>query len=152
MAAVEAGQVLLERDAAVERIDQHLRDALVGHGSLLVLEGPAGIGKTRLVLVTARRGRELGLATLTASGSELERDFGYGLVRQLFEALVVAAPPPERAELFAGAAGRAAGLFGVAPPVNELADPLLDPCLRDPARALLVVRKRRSALPAAALH
>jgi DNA-binding CsgD family transcriptional regulator len=127
MAAVDGGQALLERDAALERIDQRLGDAVAGDGSLLVLEGPAGIGKTRLVTAAGRRGRELGLQALSARGSELERDFAYGLVRQLFEAPVVAAAPPERAELLAGAAGRSAGLFGVAVPPEDAADALLDP-------------------------
>src|SRR5262249_22716925 len=56
----------------------------------------------------------------------LERDFAYGLVRQLFEAPLVAASPPERAELLAGAAGHAAALFGVAAR-DDIADALLDP-------------------------
>jgi hypothetical protein len=118
VASVDALQALLERDAALERIDQRLRGAIGGGGSLVVVEGPAGIGKTRLVLVAAQRGRELGLATLTACGSELERDFAYGVVRQLLEAplAAAAAAAPERVELLAGAAGRAAGLFGVAAP------------------------------------
>ena len=76
------GQALLERDAALDLLDQRLRDAIAGEGSLLLLEGPAGIGKTRLVIAAGRRGRELGLVTLSARGSELERDFAYGLVRQ----------------------------------------------------------------------
>jgi hypothetical protein len=120
-------QVLLERDAAFARIDQRLRDAIAGSGSLLLLEGPAGIGKTRLVLAAGRHGRELGLITLSARGSELERDFAYGLVRQLFEAPLVAASPAERAELLAGAAGRAAALFGVTAAPDDSAEALLDP-------------------------
>src|SRR5215471_9106177 len=93
VAVLGAGQVLLERDAALARIDEQLRDTIAGRGSLLLLEGPAGIGKTRLILEAGRRGRELGLATQTARGSELEREFAYGLVRQLFESPVVAASP-----------------------------------------------------------
>src|SRR5205823_3269062 len=54
VAAVDAGQVLLERDAALARIDQRLRAAIAGGGSLLLLEAPAGIGKTRLVLAAGR--------------------------------------------------------------------------------------------------
>ncbi|MBV9338313.1 MAG: AAA family ATPase, partial [Solirubrobacterales bacterium] len=127
MAAVDEGQVLLERDAALERIDQRLRGAIGGDGSLVVLEGPAGIGKTRLVMAAGRRGRELDIEVLSARGSELERDFAYGLVRQLFEAPVVAASPRERAELLAGAAGHAAALFGVTGPHDDAADALLDP-------------------------
>jgi DNA-binding CsgD family transcriptional regulator len=124
--AVDRGQVLLERDAALAGIEQRLRDAIAGGGSLLLVEGPAGIGKTRLVVAAGRHGRELGLTTLSARGSELERDFAYGLVRQLFEAPLVAASPPERAELLAGAAGHAAALFGVAAR-DDIADALLDP-------------------------
>jgi len=123
---VDGGQALLERDAVLARIDQYLRDAAAGGGSLLLLEGQAGIGKTRLVVAAGRRGRELGLATLTARGSELEREFAYGLVRQLFEGPLVAASSPERAEFLAGAAGRAAALFGVAAPHDD-AGALLDP-------------------------
>jgi DNA-binding CsgD family transcriptional regulator len=92
-----------------------------------VLEGPAGIGKTRLVAAAGSHGRELGLKTLSARGSELERDFAYALVRQLFEPPLVAASPPERAELLAGAAGHAARLFGVAAAWDDAADALLDP-------------------------
>jgi DNA-binding CsgD family transcriptional regulator len=127
VAAVDGGQALLERDAALSRIDQRLRDAIAGRGSLLLVEGPAGIGKTRLVLAAGQRSRQLGLTTLSARGSELERDFAYGLVRQLFEAPLVAAPPPERAELLAGAAGHAASLFGVAAARDDAANALLDP-------------------------
>ena len=92
-----------------------------------MLEGPPGIGKTCLVVAAGRHGRELGLTTLSARGSELERDFAYGVVRQLFEAPLVAAPPPERAELIAGAAGHAAALFGVAAAQEDMAGVLLDP-------------------------
>jgi DNA-binding CsgD family transcriptional regulator len=124
--AVDGGQALLERDDALARVDQRLRDAVAGRGSLLLLEGPAGIGKTRLVAAAGRRGRGLGLTALSARGSELERDFAYGLVRQLFEAPVVAAAPPDRAELLAGAAGHAATLFGVGAR-DDIAGALLDP-------------------------
>jgi AAA ATPase domain len=125
--AVDGGQALLERDAAFARIDQRLRDAIAGRGGLLLLEGPAGIGKTRLVLAAGRHGRELGLTALSARGSELERDFAYGLVRQLFEAPLVAAPPAERAELLVGAAGHAAALFGVTAAPDDATGALLDP-------------------------
>jgi len=108
-------------------IDRRLRDAIAGHGSLLLIEGPAGIGKTRLVLAAGWHGRELGLTTLGARGSELERDFAYGLVRQLFEAPLVAASLPERAEFLAGAAGHAARLFGLAAARDDAAGALLDP-------------------------
>ena len=52
---------------------------------------------------------------LTARGSELELEFGHGVVRQLFEPPLLGAPPGRRDELLAGAAGLAAPLFGLVP-------------------------------------
>jgi hypothetical protein len=50
-------------------------------------------------------------------------------VRQLFEAPLVAASPPERAEFLAGAAGHAARLFGLTVAQEDAAGALLDPSL-----------------------
>ena len=49
------------------------------------------------------------MTPLEARGSELEQPFAFGIVRQLLEPTIGEAP--ERAELFAGAAGPAARLF-----------------------------------------
>ena len=50
---------------------------------------------------------------LRARGSEMERDFGYGLVRQLFGPLVHSLDQGDRARLFAGPAGLATAIFGL---------------------------------------
>ena len=50
---------------------------------------------------------------LRARGSEMERDFGYGLVRQLFGPLLHSLDQQDRAKLFAGPAGLAAAIFGL---------------------------------------
>jgi DNA-binding CsgD family transcriptional regulator len=107
-------------------ISQRLDDATAGGGSLLLLEGPAGIGKTSLMQAAGRCGRELGFTTLSARGSELERDFAYGVVRQLFETRLAAMSALERVELLAGAAGRAAPMFGIAATSDDAADALPD--------------------------
>jgi len=75
---------LLERESEVERLAVALagaRDA--GRGAVVVIEGAAGVGKTWLL----RHARSLatGMRVLSASGSELEHEFGFGVVRQLFE-------------------------------------------------------------------
>src|SRR5262249_14952330 len=54
-------------------------------GSVLVVDGVAGVGKTRLVGEIAARARARGMEVLSARSGELERDVTYGVVRQLFE-------------------------------------------------------------------
>src|SRR5215207_5192654 len=78
-------QPLLERDAELVELDGLLADARGARGRLALIEGPAGIGKTRLLQEVRERASASGLAVLTARGGELERDFGFGVVRQLFE-------------------------------------------------------------------
>ena len=51
-----------------------------------------------------RGGGALGLQVLRARGGELERDFSYGVVRQLFEPRLAALSQDERAQLLVGAA------------------------------------------------
>ncbi len=99
--------VLLERDGELAAVD-----ALIGGvGSLLAIEGPPGIGKTALLAEARRRGEAAGLQALGARGSELERTFSFGVVRQLFEPLVVQLSERERADALAGAAKLASPLF-----------------------------------------
>ncbi len=77
----------------------------------LVIEGPAGMGKTRLVGVARAAARTAGLEVLTARAGELEQEFAFGVVRQLFEPLLARASADERAEFTADAAGLALPLF-----------------------------------------
>ena len=76
------GAPLLERERELEEFERLRAAARRGEGAAAVVEGPAGIGKTRL-LAAAGEGAE-GLEVLRARASELERDFPFGVVRQLF--------------------------------------------------------------------
>ena len=102
---------LLERRAELQALDDAIAAAHGGHGRLVVVEGPAGVGKTALLAAGRRRAQEFGCRALWARASELEQSFAYGVVRQLFEAVVAKATGEERAGLFAGAADLAAPLF-----------------------------------------
>jgi DNA-binding CsgD family transcriptional regulator len=104
---------LLERDRELGRIRTCLQRAGQGHGSALALEGPAGIGKT--VLLTAGRDAALddGFKVLRARGAELEREFAFGVVRQLFEPEVAGTSEEERALLLDGPPGVAARLLAL---------------------------------------
>jgi DNA-binding CsgD family transcriptional regulator len=102
-------QGLFERGRELGELDSQIERAAAGHGGLVVVEGPAGIGKSRL-LAEARRRAEGSMRVLSARGSELEGDFAFGVVRQLLEAEV--SQPERRKSLLAGAAAPAAVVFG----------------------------------------
>jgi len=111
---------LLERDVELSELDGLVADARRGRGRLTLIEGEAGIGKTRLLEEARRRARSVDFTVLTARGGELERDFAYGIVRQLLEPPLAQAEPAERKELFADAARLAVSVFAVSP--DEAAD------------------------------
>jgi hypothetical protein len=75
---------LLEREPEVARLAAALADARGGggRGAVVVVEGAAGLGKT--TLLRAARASASGMTVLSASGSELEHEFAFGVVRQLF--------------------------------------------------------------------
>ena len=98
---------LLERDADVELLHAAIGRAGRGHGSSVVVEGPAGIGKTALLRTTFAAAADAGMRTALARASEFERGFAFGVVRQLFEPIVAEATESQRTALFAGAAGSA---------------------------------------------
>ena len=97
----------MEREGDLGVLGALLADARAGEGRLVVIEGPAGIGKTRLLDEARAAAERMDMDVLAARGGELERDFGFGVVRQLLEPRLALADESERAELFAGAAGLA---------------------------------------------
>ena len=109
---METGQKLdlLERDTELGALED-----LVGSGDsggvLMAIEGPPGIGKTALMAEAKSRGNEAGMRVLSGRGSELERSFSFGVVRQLFEPLLASLSEEERADALAGAAALAEPLF-----------------------------------------
>jgi DNA-binding SARP family transcriptional activator len=106
-----AASDLVERDRELRALDLVLGRASEGEGTLALVRGPAGIGKTRLMTEVRRRAAARGMRVLRARGSELEQEFGFGAVRQLFEPLL--ADPADRAQLLSGAAAGAAAVFDV---------------------------------------
>jgi DNA-binding CsgD family transcriptional regulator len=75
------------------------------------VQGPPGVGKTRLLGAARESAREGGLLALSARGADLERDLPFGVARQLVEPVIATLPADERAALFAGAAGLATNLL-----------------------------------------
>jgi hypothetical protein len=135
--AGEGGGVLPERRDELKRIGQCLRRAELGSGSALVVEGPAGIGKTALLAAAYHAPdyhapENKGFGWLRARGAELERGFAFGMVRQLVEPALAGAPTRERARLLDGPPGVAARLLDL-PGVSDRAGPVAP----DPSFAVL---------------
>jgi DNA-binding CsgD family transcriptional regulator len=106
---LRGGSQLREREAELELLGGLVAGAGAGEGALVVVEGQAGVGKTSLLRAAARRGEAEGLRVLRGRGSELDRAFAFGLVRQLFEVEVAGEP-----ELLTGGAEAASAVFGSA--------------------------------------
>src|SRR5579875_967151 len=102
-AADTGGVPLLEREAELGRLRDAVTAARAGSGRLLIIEGAAGTGKSRLLTAAATSAGAQGMRVLRASGGELERDFAFGVIRQLFEPPVLAVPPAVRQRLLAEA-------------------------------------------------
>jgi DNA-binding CsgD family transcriptional regulator len=106
---------LLEREHELAAIR-----ALLDRGTgALLLEGPAGIGKTRL-LDAACEAASPEPPVARARGGEFERDLAYGVVRQLFAPLVERLPTAERDQVLAGPRALARRALD---PAGEPADP-----------------------------
>ena len=107
-----AQDALVERQGELRRLRVLLDGAVQGRGGVVLVDGPAGIGKTRLLEVSCAGAVERGVRVLTARGSDLERQFAFGVVRQLFEPGVVGSAAGARGSLLAGLAAYAEPVFG----------------------------------------
>jgi DNA-binding CsgD family transcriptional regulator/DNA-binding transcriptional ArsR family regulator len=101
-------RLLLDRDEELGQVAERLESACVGAGSAVLVEGPGGIGKTELVLAAERAARSRGMSVASARGAELEREFAFGVVRQLLEPAVSGTDGPA---LLEGAAALATPVF-----------------------------------------
>ena len=114
--------LLFDREDDLAALDAALAETAAGTGGVLLIEGPAGIGKTALLEALRRRAGAAGMTVLTARGGELERGFGFGIVRQLLEGALIGADGAERDRLLAGAARLAEPVFTEVAAVEDTGD------------------------------
>src|SRR5262245_58610616 len=76
---------LLERDHDLEALAVARHDAATGQGRFVVVEGRAGVGKSALLTATRTAAFTEGFDVLVAQATDLERQYAFGVVRQLFE-------------------------------------------------------------------
>ena len=111
--------LLLEREVQVAALRGLADAARSGGGRFVVIEGTAGIGKTRLLAEGRAIAGSADMRVLAARGGELEGEFAYGIVRQLFEPLLASAPSDLRAELLSGPAALIVSLLGASQPAGS---------------------------------
>jgi len=124
---------LLERESELGALGAVVAAARAGRGGVALVEGPAGIGKSRLLEAARAAAAAAGMALLRATGRELEAEAPFAVAAELFE------PGP-------GSAGGARGRSGSPPPdpgaerpYSRSAAALLDPAAA-PADAQALVR------------
>lgn len=99
----EAGHAaLIGRDAELAHFDQALADCQVGQGRVVVVEGEAGIGKSRLLHAWQDQARGHGLVALAGAGQSLEQQTPYRAWREPVQAYFGLSPgqtPASQVEL-----------------------------------------------------
>jgi DNA-binding CsgD family transcriptional regulator len=125
--------LILDRAAELAVVSGAARAAAAGRGALILLQGPAGIGRTTVLRAACAAAAAPGLRTLSAAGFALEQEFSYGIVRQLLEPVRAAAGQAEWDTLTEGAARPARLLLDGPGPGRAEPGPAAD----DPAHATL---------------
>ncbi|HEY6145751.1 MAG TPA: AAA family ATPase [Solirubrobacterales bacterium] len=114
--------VLLERERELNELRAVLSDVCSGKGRAVAIAANAGLGKTRLLAEAKAAADEAALNLLTGRATELENDFPFSLVRQLFEPQVAALSSQQREAILEGATA-AKGALGLDPSGGESNDP-----------------------------
>jgi DNA-binding CsgD family transcriptional regulator len=106
-----AGEELLDRQTELAVIEARLAGAVAGGGGLLVIEGPAGIGKTALLRAAIDRARSADARILSAWAAPLEQDLAFGVARAVFQPTQSEMTAGEWEALSQGAAGLASAVL-----------------------------------------
>jgi DNA-binding CsgD family transcriptional regulator/tetratricopeptide (TPR) repeat protein len=110
---------MLERDGEAAVLVRALAAARRGSGNLVMIDGPAGIGKSRLLdHVTAAAVVE-DMGVLTVRGVELEREVPFGVATRLLTAALAEADSDERKRVLTGPASLTCCLLDGAGPAPD---------------------------------
>jgi predicted ATPase len=91
--------LLLEREGELNRLRVRLDAAHAGEGGVVVIEGAPGLGKTTVMRAAVVEATRRGFEVARARGAELEREWPFGIARQLFEPAIRRCSVAERAQL-----------------------------------------------------
>ena len=115
----------LERETELDCIAAALDAAADGRGCTVVIEGSAGIGKTRLIADARALAKLRGFGRMWAVGDELESAMPWAVVRQLVERSIARYGGEERKALLAGPSGAALAALDRAPDEARAGDAAL---------------------------
>jgi tetratricopeptide (TPR) repeat protein len=113
----DAGQVdltpqLIEREEELGLLRRKMDEAKEGSGSVILLSGEAGMGKTRLAEEAEREARERGMLFLRGSGDARRAGLAYGIFVEELEVYLEHVSAAERSELRQAVAELAPHLWG----------------------------------------
>lgn len=110
-----SGRRLFEREVEVRLLHGLVDRAAAGTGGIVLIEAAPGLGKSSLLADVVEYATEAGLGVLRAAGHELEGDYGWGVVRALFDPTLRRMPAEARSEVLDGPARAAATALSVGP-------------------------------------
>ncbi|GAA1430389.1 hypothetical protein GCM10009616_14850 [Microlunatus lacustris] len=111
-----AADLSIGREGPLQRLDHALTAALQGEGSVWLISGEAGIGKTTLCHDVARRAQDRGYITAWGRGQAIAGDAPYWLWAQVLRTLPPLWGQPEVEVVLGGAAQEA---IGGPPPIHR---------------------------------
>ncbi|MEO3867455.1 AAA family ATPase [Nonomuraea sp. B12E4] len=76
---------LVERTESLNVLEELLAHAVLGKGGVAMLSGPVASGKSALLHALAERSIDLGVLSITATGSRMEQDIPMGVLSQLLQ-------------------------------------------------------------------
>jgi DNA-binding CsgD family transcriptional regulator len=97
-ATVDREATVLGRETVLQDIGGLFRETVSGRGSILVLEGEPGIGKTSVLTASLAQARAIGLHVVKAGAQELERHRPFGILIDCF-GIARGASDPVRAHI-----------------------------------------------------
>lgn len=119
LSVTDDGGRLLERDRELAVLHDALARAEKGTGTLVLIEGPAGVGKSRLVDATVQAARGRGMRCFLGRGAELERATAFGVTRQLLVPAWMELDARARAKHLEGLAEGGAAVLGSEGPAGD---------------------------------
>lgn len=115
-------QTLLQRDAELAELERGIAGAAEGAGTVLLIEGPAGVGKSSLLQAARELALGADLGVWSAMGDELARTAAWAIARELLAPAVTGLPRGMRAQILGGPGAPAAAVLGDGP-VEEWSGP-----------------------------